>query len=238
MLSADVIISVPKLKTHVLTLYTGGVKKVFGHIPGLAKAEFHKRHPHPAAFAAMLTALYGRVRPQLTILDGIVGMEGRGPASGRPRPLGWLMAGSDAVAVDALASWLIGLEPSRVDTTQLAARAALGEADLQRIAIAGPDPRAHRRTDVALPDDRWLRRVPQPVARALASLVSVRLQVDPRLCTGCGACVEMCPTWAIAAVRNAARIDPHGCALCLGCREVCEEDAVRLRPSPIARLLL
>lgn len=238
LLSADVVISVPKLKTHVLTLYTGGVKKVFGQIPGLAKAEFHKRHPHPADFAGMLAALYGRVRPQLTILDGIVGMEGRGPASGCPRPLGWLLAGSDAVAVDALGSWLIGLEPARVDTTRLAACAGLGEADLRRIAVLGPDPSAHRRGDVELPDDRWLRRVPRPLARAAASLVSVRLQVDPRLCTACGACVQMCPTAAIHQTESTARIDSQGCALCLGCREVCEDDAVRLYPSPLARLLL
>jgi uncharacterized protein (DUF362 family)/Pyruvate/2-oxoacid:ferredoxin oxidoreductase delta subunit len=236
--ASDVVISLPKLKTHALTLYTGGVKKVFGHIPGLAKAEFHKLHPHPDAFARMLVALYARVRPRLTILDGIVGMEGPGPASGPARRFGWLLASADAVAVDAVASWLIGLSPERVDTTRLAAARGLGEARLAQITVRGPALADHRLADVRLPDNRWLARIPAGLARAATSLLWARPRVHPAACTGCGACVEMCPTGTIAQASGKARIDLSGCVFCLGCREVCRDGAVEMRLSPVARLVL
>jgi uncharacterized protein (DUF362 family) len=84
-LEADVIINLPKFKTHTLTLLTLGVKNLFGCIPGPRKALWHlKAGEDRKAFAQILVDVYQVIRPSLTILDGIMGMEGNGPNSGRP----------------------------------------------------------------------------------------------------------------------------------------------------------
>ena len=88
-LEADVIINLPKWKTHGQMLLTLGVKNLFGCIPGPRKALWHlKAGQDQERFARMLIDVYLTVRPALTLLDGIVGMDGNGPGSGRPVPLG------------------------------------------------------------------------------------------------------------------------------------------------------
>ncbi|MGE5561556.1 MAG: DUF362 domain-containing protein, partial [Chloroflexota bacterium] len=85
---ADVIIPVSKLKTHGLTTFTGAVKVLFGVIPGLRKAEYHVRMPAVDDFAGILVDIAEMVKPQLSIMDGIIGMDKAGPAAGRPRGVG------------------------------------------------------------------------------------------------------------------------------------------------------
>ena len=111
-LDSDGLISLPKLKTHPLTRLTGAVKNQFGCVVGLDKKMFHAKHPQVDHFAAMLVDLNLYIKPRLYILDAIVAMEGNGP-EGRPRRTGILMISADPVALDATASRLVGLEPSR-----------------------------------------------------------------------------------------------------------------------------
>ncbi len=88
-LEAEVIINLPKLKTHSLTLLTLGVKNLFGCIPGPRKALWHlKAGEDRKTFAKILVDVYQIIQPSLTILDGIVGMDGSGPNSGRPDSAG------------------------------------------------------------------------------------------------------------------------------------------------------
>src|SRR4030043_601974 len=95
-LEADVIINLPKWKTHAQMLLTLGVKNLFGCIPGPRKALWHlKAGADQKAFAQMLIDLYQIIQPSLTILDGIVGMDGNGPGSGDPIQLGLILASRD-----------------------------------------------------------------------------------------------------------------------------------------------
>ena len=80
--NADLVINLPKLKTHGLTMYTGAVKNLFGCIPGVLKAEYHLRMQSVYDFSRMLNDLAGLVAPELTIMDAVVGMEGEGPSNG------------------------------------------------------------------------------------------------------------------------------------------------------------
>ncbi len=136
-LDADVIINLPKLKTHSLTVMTGAVKNIYGVIPGLKKSMYHKQAPKPWEFSRLLVDIYALARPQLNIVDAIVGMEGFGPSAGRQRQLGMILAGSDGVAVDAWAAHLLGRKPLDIPTTKIAYRQNLGEADLGKIEAAG-----------------------------------------------------------------------------------------------------
>ena len=88
-LEADFIIDLPKVKTHVMTGMSCAVKNLFGTVPGLQKAEFHMRFPEKEPFGEMLVDLCETVRPQLIIADGVLAMEGDGPAGGTPEcPVG------------------------------------------------------------------------------------------------------------------------------------------------------
>ncbi|MFN3346268.1 MAG: DUF362 domain-containing protein, partial [Candidatus Bipolaricaulaceae bacterium] len=88
---ADVVVNLPKLKTHALTTFTGAIKNVYGVIPTGLRTALHGEHPHPAEFAQVLVDIFSLVRPRLTVMDGIVAMEGAGPANGTPRPLGLIL---------------------------------------------------------------------------------------------------------------------------------------------------
>lgn len=236
-LEADVIISLPKLKTHSLTLLTCAVKNMFGVIPGFRKGELHKLHPKPVEFAEMLVHLYKLVTPSLNIVDAIVAMEGNGPSSGRPFGLGVLLAGEDGVAVDAVAAGMIGFPGGFIDTTRIAAAMDLGVGDVDELDIVGngvdvsPD-------SFELPSNRVKKLVPRPLARMIAPLVSVKPVIDPERCTGCGFCFESCPVGAIVPKGRIYEVNDKRCIDCLCCHELCPESSVDIELSWLARFFV
>lgn len=86
--NADAVISFAKLKTHGMVGYTGAVKNLFGVIPGTKKAEYHFRMQNVQDFCAMLVDLAEFVKPRLSLIDAVVGMEGDGPTFGDPIQVG------------------------------------------------------------------------------------------------------------------------------------------------------
>jgi uncharacterized protein (DUF362 family)/ferredoxin len=130
---ADGVVSLGKLKTHALAGMTGVIKNLFGVMPGLRKANCHANYPEQELFCQMIVDIAAAIRPRLSVLDGVVAMEGNGPRNGRPRQVGVILAGADPVAVDAAGAFLIGMAEGSVLTTRLAAAAGLGESDLARV---------------------------------------------------------------------------------------------------------
>lgn len=234
-LEADLVINLPKLKTHSLTLLTGAVKNVFGVIPGFRKSEMHKLFPKPAPFAAMLVELYRLVRPALSIVDAVVAMEGNGPGSGEPRGVGLVAAGSDAVALDAVLGRVIGYRPGQVDTTRIADARGVGTGDLSRIDVEG-DGAAASAEGFRLPSNLAVRLVPGALARLVAPLVWLRLEIDTGRCTGCGLCHASCPVQAIVPEGERYRVRHELCVQCMCCHELCPEKAIAIRLSRLARL--
>lgn len=232
---ADVIINLPKLKTHSLCTMTGAVKNLYGVIPVGLRRRYHGEFLNVTDFARMLVDIYAAARPQLTVMDAIDAMEGEGPGSGRVRHVGAVLASRDAVALDAVASRIIGLEPSRVLTTSHAAARGLGEADLSRISVLGESI-----ADVAVPNFRLpatialraTRRAPRFLVRRVIAQITPRPSVSEKDCTACGKCAAACPTGA-ATIDGKARIDYSLCIRCMCCHEVCRFGAiVPRRPQP------
>jgi uncharacterized protein (DUF362 family) len=131
LLDADVFITLPVLKTHALTCFTGALKNQWGCLPQHDRILLHK-HLDP-----LLATLHRVLRPKLAVMDGIIGMEGRGPANGKPRRMDVILASQDSVALDATAMRLIGLEPQRARHLVLAAQQKLGSFEPRGIAIDG-----------------------------------------------------------------------------------------------------
>lgn len=237
-LDSDVIVDLPKLKTHSFTAFTGAVKNMFGVIPYGSRVEFHSRFPGAAAFGAMLVDIFSCVPPRLTLMDGIVAMEGPGPAGGAARPVGLVLASRDAVAVDAAAQAIIGFGPEDVATTTSAARRGLGTADLGRVEIVGvplAEARVPRFRKASFPVGLLKRKLPASLYAYVSGELALSPEVIPAACTGCKECFRICPRGAVVMEGGRARILKGPCIRCLCCNEVCRADAIRLRQRPVGR---
>jgi ferredoxin len=238
MVEADAIISLPKLKTHDLMRFTGAIKNLFGTVPGVIKATYHARYPAVERFSAMLIDIVSAYRPALTIMDAVVGMEGDGPSAGDPRRIGLLLSSTDTIAVDVVATSLIGMRPGSVPSIAAAVRRGLTTAQIQDIEVLGKDldevkvagfkqPRTGGPHVLMIPD-----RVPGWITNQLLAWPQAS-----SACTACGTCVESCPVEAITIVEGRARMDLEPCIRCYCCHEVCPVDAVELHQPLLARLL-
>ncbi len=107
-LEADAFITIPVLKTHALTYFTGSLKNQWGCVPNYLDRIHNHVHIHE-----LLPALHQIFKPKMSLMDGIIAMEGRGPVAGERRRLDLLLASRDGVALDATAMRLVGLDPSR-----------------------------------------------------------------------------------------------------------------------------
>ncbi len=134
MLHCDAFITLPVLKTHALTYFTGAIKNQWGCVPQYNRILLH-RHLDP-----MLAELHAIFKPVMAIMDSIIAMEGRGPANGKPRRLDLLLASRDSVALDATAMRLAKLDPNRCRHLLLTARKELGILDAAGIAVDGDLP--------------------------------------------------------------------------------------------------
>ena len=233
----DCVISVPKLKTHCLTVLTAGIKNMYGTVVGLYKVERHSKAPGEKEFAAIVAKIYSIARPHLTVLDGIVAMEGNGPSGGEPRKMELVMAGSDAVAIDAVISAILGLEPFDVLVTKEAHAKKLGEADLTKIELTGDDAEGFAAMDFKLPQTIALKLVPNALARGIASLVRFKPCINFNACKKCNLCKTTCPVAAITIGEKECFIDYKKCVSCFCCHEVCPYKAIYIKRNILTKLI-
>lgn len=138
---ADVLINVPVMKIHSLTLVTLGIKNMHGAISDEDKLFGHSYNELPSKLTDFL-----RVRkPDLTVLDGIIGLEGDHAEEGTPVDMGIIIASSDVVALDAVASSVMGFDPMEIDTTRIAHEQGLGVGDLSKVTVVGESIESVRR---------------------------------------------------------------------------------------------
>jgi uncharacterized protein (DUF362 family)/Pyruvate/2-oxoacid:ferredoxin oxidoreductase delta subunit len=237
-LEADVVVNLPKVKTHSQTLLTLGVKNIFGCIPGMRKAQWHlKAGIDHSYFAGMLVELCQIVKPALTIVDGIIGMEGEGPNNGDPRPLGLILAGGNPFALDTTICRIIGIPPEELLTIQAARERGVEVIDPKQIEVLGLSAEDVGVTPFRLPkrfDIQW--NLPGFLRKPLKNIFTPKPIVNGDLCKVCGACAEVCPPQAIVLSDRGVRINYHKCIRCYCCQEVCPEGAVHLQEGWVRRL--
>ena len=225
---ADAIINLPKFKTHGMTLLTGAVKNIFGCIPGKRKVQWHfNTGINHELFARMLVELCILLKPRLSIMDAIVGMEGNGPGSGDPRSVGVVIAGEDAVSVDVVSAAVVGLEPHRLPVLRAALAAGFGETRLDHITVMG-EPVSH----VAIKDFRlppqanfeWP--LPEWLRGTLKNAFTTKPVIRHGLCPQCGICQSHCPQGAISLIEKRLEIRYRDCIRCFCCQEFCPRGAI------------
>jgi len=118
-LGVDLLVSMPKLKTHHWAGVTLSLKNMFGIVPGSCYG-WLKNVLHWAGIDRAILDINAAARPDFAIVDGIVGMEGNGPIQGTPKQAGVLVAGSDVAAVDATCCRIMGIDPTKIEYLTLA----------------------------------------------------------------------------------------------------------------------
>ena len=231
------IISLPKMKTHSLMCLTGAVKNMFGTVAGLNKTQYHKMFPKPEGFVNVLIDVFGVMKPDLVLMDGIIAMDGIGPSAGTLKDVGLLIASRDSVAVDSVFSYLVGVSPFDILTTKEAYKRGLGEADMKNIEIAGERIEECFIKGFKLPGSRLVMRLSGPVIKRLASFVKFSPYIKERSCKKCRICSDSCPVSAITINGKKSVIDTHRCIRCMCCHEVCPYNSVALKKNFVARAL-
>jgi len=239
-LESDFIVNLPKLKTHSLTVFTGSIKNMFGIIPLGLRIHYHRQYFQNDIFGQMLVDIFSTATPHLTIMDGIKAMEGEGPSAGKPRDVGVILASRDGVAVDAVASKIIGFNTMDISTTRNAHERGLGIGKIEEIEILGEKIR-----DVEVRDFRHSaiaigflqRKVPQFLYACIQNQITLTPEVRKDKCTGCMECIKICPAGAAKLTEKAAWIDKSICIHCMCCHEVCRYQAIKLNQKPIGMIL-
>lgn len=232
-IAADVVINLPKLKTHSQMLLTLGVKNLFGCVVGYRKPEWHMRAGvDTAMFARLLVLIHERIRPRFTILDGVLAMEGEGPGKGgKPRWLGLLMGGNSAHAIDAAVCRMLGVAPEELLTAKIARELNIWDGEME---INGELPAIR---DFALPGREPVIFGPKIMHRFMRRHLVRRPVVEAARCRLCGECWKICPAKAIGHDRTSLHIDYDRCIRCYCCLEVCPHGAVHKGETMTGRLV-
>lgn len=223
-LQADCIISLAKLKSHCMTMFSGAVKNLFGTVPGLMKPELHCRFPDKADFAKMLVDLCEYVRPSFSIIDAVEAMEGNGPTGGNMRAVGCIISSKSPYAADFAGSSIANMNPENVFYLRNAMDRGLcpktpGEIDFPMDNIF-----QHIQKDFKQPKSKsvdFIDRVPAFLRPAAKKLATPKPVINQKKCVGCGKCAESCPQHTIDIVEKKAHIDYSKCINCFCCHEMC-----------------
>jgi len=228
-LDCDCMISIPKLKTHCITVLTAAIKNTFGTVTGLYKAECHAQAPKEEEFAKIIAKVHSISKPNLNVLDGILAMEGDGPSSGDLRKMSLVMAGCDGVAIDSCLAKIVGIDPGDVLVTKEAYDLGLGEMDMALIEVLGDDIASFVVKDFKLPQTTPLKLVPRGIAKAFAAMIRLKPSIEELTCRQCNLCRLSCPVDAIDIDKGNYRIDYKACIRCMCCHEVCPYRAIQIK---------
>jgi len=240
-LEFDAVINLPKVKTHTQMVLTLAVKNLFGTVIGSDKASWHLRAGKDFdTFATVLIQIYEKVRPAVSIIDGILGMEGNGPSGGDPRHIGIIGASKDAVALDAVICWLLGLNIEQLKTCVIARELGIGVVDIDKIEVVGDRLDGFPLRDFKRPKSVtmvWNLSSSNPLRRLMERHLVTRPDIDTSICKNCGVCAAHCPPQAITEVDGTMIIDRRKCISCFCCHELCVNKAVRIIQPLVGRFL-
>lgn len=226
LMETDVVISVPKMKTHMEAGVTLGLKNFFGLLPRGDRKLAHMGDIHEA-----IVSIYRYLKPRksiYTVVDGLVALEGRnGPTVGDPVHMGLVVMGSDPVAVDAVCVRVMGADPYDIPHLSLAFRNGLCNAGDVRTLGKTID---EVKRDFIFPDLGEKRRSSLLGKAAGRLFRNYPFMAGRNRCTLCMGCVNICPTGSVRLNhKREIAFDYKNCISCLCCCEVCKAGALDYR---------
>jgi len=259
-LQSDVIINLPKFKTHSLTKITGAVKNMYGIIYGRTKTILHTKFMDIEKFCNATLDIYLYTKPVLNVMDAIIGMEGEGPgSSGKPKNVGLIIASNNAVALDNIMSLIMGGKRSwslNVPVLTCAKNRKIFGSNLQDIKIIDETGNflsfndtgfeKYVIKDFILPKDSIVNTISKNkfLNNYIFPFIRNNLSLSPyqnlEKCNMCQICVGVCPQDAIEVNKNNKNLlsfNYKKCIRCYCCSEMCPQGAIDLRYSLIGNLI-
>ena len=225
---ADVVINLPKVKTHSAGIYTGAVKNLFGCIPGLRKAKYHKMAPDPRDFGNIIVDIHKAVKIKLNIMDGIESMQGEGPTAGEVYKSNKILISDDPLALDTIAVNMLGIKVEDVPILFTAQKRNLGETRIEDIEIVGDYDKIPHLQGFKLPKRFYsTKKQNYNAVIKVIDFFKTRPVINHKKCKNCNLCVESCPVGAID--RKTKIINEKLCIECMCCHELCINKAVELK---------
>jgi len=235
-IEADVIINLPKFKTHNLTVISGAVKNMFGIIPGFTKVGYHLRFDDFEKFAGMLLDITNFIKPALNIMDGVWGIEGEGPGrSGTPRNVGLMLASSDSISMDIIMSRIMNIPEAMNPFIQVLEKWDAGFYKTAEIEVAGEKLSDTIMYDFKIPKNMGQKRLIKNNFINTYILPLVRNSLNPYLyvdydkCSLCMTCASICPQKSIMSVNKKIKFNQRTCIRCFCCSEMCPEGAIGIK---------
>ncbi|HPJ95577.1 MAG TPA: DUF362 domain-containing protein [Deltaproteobacteria bacterium] len=246
----DMIVNIPKLKTHGLTYLSAAVKNLFGIVPGMRKSQMHLRFPDKREFSEFILDLYGAVINRfdspgaiLHILDAVVSLEGEGPGtSGSPRKTGAVIISEDALALDSVAVDLVGLDMNLVATLTSGFTRDFGVSSRDEIHVLG-----ERIEDMRIQGFLPTKNTGGPLLlrgsflrRIMKNLFVEKPSPLEGACILCYQCRHICPAGAISEAKKGTKVpqfDYQRCIRCFCCQEICPEAAITIKKGRLQWLM-
>lgn len=229
----DMIFSLPKMKTHMMMYMTGAMKNLFGVFPGLEKSKFHFRYPEKQGFASLIVDLNRALKPSYAIMDGIIGMEGQGPANGEPKEIGVILASENILAIDIIASQIMNYKPEDIPTIFYGLNGDWLDS-IDKVELVG-----EKLEDVVVKDfkkqkvkskmKKFAGNLPKFLYKALEKFMIPPPRFNHKKCIRCLKCTKICPAKALTLnERKKIAIDKNKCISCYCCDEVCPVEAISI----------
>lgn len=242
----DFVISAAKLKTHAMMTYTGAVKNLFGVIPGRTKIDYHLKMNNADNFAGMLVDICEYVKPVFSLIDGVEGMEGDGPAAGDKRHVGLIFASANPYAVDFAAINTIGIKPEAVPIMVEAKKRAIFNNDWKEIEVKGVNLQEFKIEPFRHPATQsnqtmgglGIKGIPKFIQSYILNNMRPKPNFDYDICVSCGLCKESCPPKAISMVKGRPVLNAEKCIRCFCCHELCPKKAVHIKRNWLYERLL
>lgn len=222
----DAVVDIAKAKTHGMMMLTLCVKNLFGLVKGSERMGWHLNVGKDfSRFADMLLDIYLAVRPQFNLLDAITCMEGNGPGSGTPVHRGWVVGGTDALALDAAVAPLLNGGKELLILRNAAERNILPDFE-----IVGKQPQIE---PLELPPPpgllcEWGVMLPPGLKKYIREWMVARPVLDEEKCIGCGLCAKMCPPESLKIINGKAVFHYPECIRCFCCQEHCPKGAITI----------
>lgn len=239
---ADILINLPKLKTHGLAYFTGAEKNFFGTIYGLEKAQWHVKSSTPLEFGEAMSDLYSAIKEEMkdriivNLMDGIEGIEGEGPSTGgNKKSANVLLASKDAIALDRVAIEIVKLDYKKSFISIISSNRGLGEFNLENIKIEGDslDLFKEIKFEPAKIEEIGIRSLRLVNKYNVKNLVLEHPKFDKNKCIKCGECKKICPPQAIAQEnKKLPKVNKNKCIRCWCCQEVCPVNAINKSKRP------
>lgn len=244
---ADILVNLPKLKTHGLAYFTGAQKNLFGTIYGLEKAQWHVKSSSPLEFGEAMSDLYSAIKETMkdkiivNLMDGIEGLEGEGPSTGGNKQIANVLLSSiDAIALDRVAMEIVKLDYTKSFISILSNNRGLGEFNLENIKIEGDSIELFKgvKFKPAKIEEVGIRSIKLLNKYNIRKFILEHPKFDESKCIKCGECKKICPPQAITQEdKKIPRVNKKKCIRCWCCQEVCPVNAIKKSKRPwIGRL--